>query len=494
MKNLITKSFYSVLMLGIVFAFGMMTGSTTFAIAAMGTVGFMSALSHSGVLGNVAFNAPVLPDFTPKTKAEISSLSEEDLTKYLDERKAFENAEIELKHYNQIEALKTELAGDKEGLEKLIKEADENMKKHQKEAEDMFLMIKGLQEKGTKGGEDEATTLMKWFKSDDRKNLLEKGTGIERVTLKAAELMSIAAVGAGSAHITEANGFSINVNNFIDPKIYSAPKNKNIFLNLVSVSTSPGTEKIWWSERNNEEGDAAFIAEGGTKPLVDANWQTFSADIFEVAERWKFTKRMMLHTNSVVNDFQTHARQLIDLKIDDEVLGGDGIAPNMSGIVDQASAFVVPAALANYYPYVNIWDVIMAVKTQIEVANFAPTSVVLHTTWFAKMYGIKSETEAMYISHPLMTPDGRSMAGMTLIFTNKIDADYILVGDLSEFNVKFAEDIMYDEGYENDDFSKNLVSRKLEAYLGTYIPSTQVPAIVYDEIATIEAAIADTAS
>src|SRR5690606_27469619 len=110
--------------------------------------------------------------------------------------------------------------------------------------------------------------------------------------------------------------------------------------------------------------------------------------------------------------------------------------------------------------WVNIWDVIMAVRTQIEIANFMPTSIVLHTTWLAKMYGIKSETEALYIKHPLMTPDGRSMAGMTIYYTNKIDADYILVGDLGKFNVVFGENIMYDEGYENDDFSKNLVDRK----------------------------------
>jgi len=376
----------------------------------------------------------------------------------------------------------------------MIKEAEATIAKQAKEVEDAYLMIKAMREDSKKDGQDEPTTLMKWFKSDERKDLLEKGGGMERTVLKAAELMSIAAVGGGSAHITTANGYSINVNNFIDPKIYSAPKNENLFLSLVTVKTVAGTEKIWWSERNSEEGDAAFISEGTTKPLVDANWQTFSADMFEVAERWKFTKRLMMHTNSVVDDFREHARELIELKIDDEVLGGDGIAPNMSGLVDQASAFVVPAALANFYSWVNIWDVIMAVRTQIEIANFMPTSIVLHTTWLAKMYGIKSETEALYIKHPLMTPDGRSMAGMTIYYTNKIDADYILVGDLGKFNVVFGENIMYDEGYENDDFSKNLVSRKLEAFLGTYIPSTQTPAIVYDEIATIEAAIANTAS
>lgn len=426
--------------------------------------------------------------FERKTPEEVAKLEGAELIKYRREELADEQETFKKGVEEMVQKLTTEA---KAGWEAEVSKLKTENARLQKANEDMIMLMDAQLEKAKKETPNK-TALKSWFDSEDRKNKLEKGGAMERITLKAAELMSIAAVGGGSAHITTANGFSINVNNFIDPTIYSAPKNRNIFLELVSVISAPGTEKIWWSERNSEEGDAAFLAEGGTKPLIDANWQTFSANMFEVAERWKFTKRLMLHTASVVNDFQTHARQLIELKIDDEVFGGDGIAPNMSGIVDQASAFVVPSGLANFYPFVNIWDVIMAVKTQIEIANFTPTSVVLNTVWMAKMYGIKTETEALYIKHPLMTPDGRSMAGMTIYYTNKIDADHILVGDLSKFNTVFGENIMFDEGYENDDFSKNLVSRKLEAFLGNYLPSTDAPAIVYDEIATIEAAIADT--
>jgi hypothetical protein len=48
-----------------------------------------------------------------------------------------------------------------------------------------------------------------------------------------------------------------------------------------------------------------------------------------------------------------------------------------------------------------------------------------------------------------------------------------------------AEDVTYDEGYENDDFSKNLVSKKLEAFMGTYIKAGDAGSIVYDAIADI---------
>lgn len=474
-----------------------------------GTLGAGAAIGISTFLAatnpNHAFNTITIPDFTTKSSAEILAMSPEDRMTYLDKRREFELATERDWSQKEIQRITAEKA---DGWESKVDTIKSTLDKTVREVEDAVLLIKSLTENGGKAANKaEKTSLMKYFTSKERvgeETVALKTREIEApvvkqgyansVVLKAAELMSIGAVSPGTAHITTANGYSINVNNFVDPNIYSAPKNKIFIMNYVSVTNQPGTEKIWWSERNNEEGDAAFIAEGGTKPLVSAKWETKWADVKEVAERWKFTKRLLLHTNSVVNDFQVHARELVEHKIDDQVLTGNGLTVNLSGITDNASAFVVPAGLANYYDYVNIYDVMMAVLTQIEIANFSTTAICLHTSWRAKMFGVKSQTEAMYILHPLVTPDGRTFAGVPIIFTNKMDDDYILAGDLSKFNVVFSENIMFDEGYENDDFSKNLISRKLEAFVGTYIPSTETPAIVYDSIAVIESAIANTAS
>jgi hypothetical protein len=53
----------------------------------------------------------------------------------------------------------------------------------------------------------------------------------------------------------------------------------------------------------------------------------------------------------------------------------------------------------------------------------------------------------------------------------------------------FAEDISYDEGYENQDFTMNLMSKKLEAFLGSYIKGSDSGSIIHDEIATVLTAI-----
>jgi len=301
-----------------------------------------------------------------------------------------------------------------------------------------------------------------------------------QMTIKAAALMTTANVIPNIA-----GGFSPLFGNYIDTEIGHVPKPDNVILPLITVKNQPGTENIWYSGRINEEGDAQFIAEGALKPLADAEWKSYKALIFEVAVRWKFTKRLMNHAPAVVSDFLEHANELVEQKIDDSLLFQVADATNFAGLAQSAGAFVVPPQLAEYYERANIYDVINAMASRIRLSNFkGQLTAVLNTVWEAKMMGIK-DAEGRYITPPFVTPDGRKVGSVNIVFSNKIDDDAILIGDLKRFNVVFAENIQYDEGYENDDFSKNLVSRKLEAFLGTYINPAYAGSILYDEISSV---------
>lgn len=284
-----------------------------------------------------------------------------------------------------------------------------------------------------------------------------------------------------------ANGFNQLFGNYIDSTIYTDPKADPFILPLVDVTTQPGTESIWYVQRVNEEGDAAFIGEGDAKPLVDAEWAESKAEIKEVAEFWKFSKRLAQNAPQVVSDFRNHANELINLKIDAGVFSGDNTGDELNGLVTQAASWVVPTALANYYQNANIYDAIMAAATKIRLGNHkGQITAVLNTVWKAKMAGIKAEDDsATYIIPPFVSPDGTMVSDVRLVFTNNADADVLTIGVLKNFKVVISQNVEYYEGYENDDFRKNLMSKKLEAFLGTYFPSNLADSIISDDIATI---------
>ena len=302
-------------------------------------------------------------------------------------------------------------------------------------------------------------------------------------TIKAPALMTTAnIIPVGT------DGWSPIFNNYIDTNVEGAPKPSNFMMQLVDVRTQQGAEAIYFSDRINEEGDAEFIGEGTLKPLADAEWQTVKKNIKEVALRWKFTKRLMQHAPSVEADFREHCNELIEQKMDDVALTGDEAsnADEFDGIAALSDAFVVPTELANYYPAANIYDAIMAVATFVRLNNFrGQLTCVLNTVWRAKMQGIKEGDSNNYIVPPFVTADGSTVGEVRVRFENKMPADKILLGDMSKYHLVIAEDVEYDEGFENDDFSKNLVSRKLEAFLGSYKKASDAGSIVFDDISTV---------
>lgn len=415
----------------------------------------------------------------------VPALTDEE-TEFLTQVKNSIRSEVEKydKNYvskTHLEEFVTQKMNDARINEMVSKEEYDKLKN---DLEEMGLKIKSMSE-GAKE-EKKYGTLGKFFKDIadkfDRNNKQHNSNTI----IKAAALMTTANI------IPEtADGFSPLFGNYIDTEVGHVPKPDPVILPLVSVTTQPGTEKIYYTDRVNEDGDAAFIGEGTLKPLADADYQTSSAPIEEVAVRWKFTKRLMNHAPSIVGDFMEHAEELIDQKIDDNLIAGGGVSPNLSGLEDLASAFVCPTGLVDYYPLdgSNIYDQIMALATTVRLANFKGSlTCILNTVWQAKMAGIK-DVNGQYVIPPFVSPDGKMVGEVRIVFSNKVDEANIILGDLSKFKVVFSEDVEYDEGYENDDFSKNLVSRKLEAFLGTYMKQSDAGSIIADAIATVKTAI-----
>lgn len=453
----------------------------TLAVSVTLSMGVFSAIMHaSNMLGNsFAFEAIVIPDFTEKSQSDIDGMKAEEFEAYLVAKNAHATALMKSAIQEQIgEAMKNN--ADSQALKELKAKLDTLAKEHDK----AVLTIKSLTEKGGKI-DTEKTALETFIERDQKGSLENKAPSMNSIEIKAAALMTTANVVTNVA-----GGFNQLFGNYVDSNIYEAPKPENYILPLVTVSTAAGTENIWYVERENEEGNAQFIGEGDLKPLADGEWIEKKADIKEVAVRWKMSNRLIMHAPSVVQNFRMHANELVEQVIDDGVATGDGLGNNLDGIATLASPFIVPPSLANSYQAANIYDAIMAVATYVRLNNFkGQLTCVLNTVYMAQMAAIK-DSQNNYIVPPFVTKDGKQVGETRILFTNKLAATKIMLGDLKKFNVVIAENVKYFEGWENDDFSKNLSSRKLEAFLGTYLPDNHAGAIIFDDIATVLAAIA----
>jgi hypothetical protein len=426
--------------------------------------------------------------------SNFKKLSDEEVLKLSDEQKGTYLADMIKNHDLEIENVKAEmLKNNTTELEAKLNElvmAQMNVLKSTIETQGVVLkkVEQELEAKQNNGTNGEKSDLIKFIERDKTETLTRKANGMEQIMLKTAALMTTANVIPNVA-----DGFNQLFGNYIDAQLYTVPKPENFILGLVDTQVAPGTENIWYVQRINLEGDAEFIEEGALKPLADGEYKEFKADIKEVAVRWKMSNRLIKHAPSVVTDFRQHATELVEQVIDTQVLTGDGTNDTVNGVADLASPFVVPTGLAGYYEEPNILDAIMAVATYVRLNNFKGNlTCVLNTVWQAKMLGIKDPTTGIYIIAPFVTQDGKKVGETTIRFENKMAADKILLGDLKQFKVRISENVAYYEGWEDDDFSRNLSSRKIEAFLGTYFPSNLAGSIIYDDISTVLTAIAAT--
>lgn len=388
---------------------------------------------------------------------------------------------------------------DLDGYKASITKSNESVVKT---IESLALTIKSMQEKGGKSPEEMTQPeLVKLFESQS-KNYDKGGQGngkAQKATLKVNELF--AEVNKAAALLTTANIIGVGngasggnagqwsplFGNYIDSTIYSAQKQVSSIMDDISVSTQPGTENIYWTERVNEAGDATWIAEGGLKPLIDAEWKTSTARTMELAERWKITTRFLFHVRLAVEDFAVHARELMTNGLAKGFLNGNGTAPQMNGIVTAASAWVTPPSgvLLNSTPCPNLYDAILALATQIRCRGFGGQIVARVPCAYSYALKTGKDSKGGYHVVPFASPDGKQVDDVLVKFDPNIASGSILVGVLYNYKGVISENSIYTEYLSGDDGDKNLLSRKLETFAQGYLPASLKGSIIFATLAEV---------
>ena len=108
----------------------------------------------------------------------------------------------------------------------------------------------------------------------------------------------------------------------------------------------------------------------------------------------------------------------------------------------------------------------------------------------AALMDMEKGTDGHYILPPFVTADGTKVAGTTVIESFSIDEGSFLVGDFTKSNLRIREEININLGYENDDFTKNMVTILAEMRAVHYIKKHHVKAFVKGTFAAAITAIA----
>lgn len=238
---------------------------------------------------------------------------------------------------------------------------------------------------------------------------------------------------------------------------------------------------IQYIEKVNRDGSTIFIGEGDAKNQIDFDWKKNQSTAKKVADYIKVSDEMLSDISFMAAAIENELRYQIDLNTSAAVLTGDGLGDNLKGITAYAQAYTL-TTVKTTTP--NTLDAIHAASTQIRVNNGRVTHVFLNPVDYANLKIAKGTTGYYAIVDGMVT-----MLPFQVVDNNQISVGKILVADMTKSIVRNYKPFTVEYGWENDDFTKNMVTVRGERRLHHYIADNHTPCFVYDDISDIITAV-----
>ena len=331
---------------------------------------------------------------------------------------------------------------------------------------DMKLQKKTIQNGTAASLDSELKSMFSEKSFSDQIELLKKSSGNNvNLDVKAATSITLGSY-AGTALTTE-----------VDRSIVGPQTNMPFFRDIVNVAPIRGN-KVTWINKSAVSNGAGMTAEGATKTQISWTYSEESADVKKITAYVKVSKEALDDLDFLRSEINTDLRQEIELKLDEQIAEGSGVGQNIKGILTYAPTFAVAGtSLAAAVDGANRLDVLRSSVALIRRNKFRANYIAINPVDAALMDMEKGD-DNHYILPPFVTADGTRVAGTTVIESFSIDEGSFLVGDFTKSNLRIREEININLGYENDDFTKNMVTILAEMRAVHYIKLHHVPAFV----------------
>lgn len=272
-------------------------------------------------------------------------------------------------------------------------------------------------------------------------------------------------------------------------------RNDNDLLSLCTV-TSTSQSNHPYTEMIPKDGDYTFVAEGGTKPQIDFKWENRYANPKKAAAYEVLSTEVVQDIQRILSSAKEYLSKKHDLFKVDKIFFGDGTGQNPTGATVYGRTFSA-GAMANAVANPNFMDVVNACVTDIyttqnfvdEAPYVANVCLINPTDFYIQLVSAKDANGL-----PLYPQAGLfksvTIGGITIKPWIKVPAGKIFVADMKQYNVSNYIPFAITIGWINDQFITNQFTMVGESRFFAYVKELDKQAFLYDDIATIKAAIA----
>lgn len=105
------------------------------------------------------------------------------------------------------------------------------------------------------------------------------------------------------------------------------------------------TDAVKYGRQTLRENNARIVAEGTTKPYSNYKWEDATATIETIAHLAKLTLQALADAPRLAAEVESELRFGLALAEEAEILNGDGTTGHLSGLIQNATAYAVPAGM-----------------------------------------------------------------------------------------------------------------------------------------------------
>ncbi|MEO6659440.1 MAG: phage major capsid protein [Burkholderiaceae bacterium] len=250
--------------------------------------------------------------------------------------------------------------------------------------------------------------------SDDFKALTSKGRGIARMGFKAVTDITSATTGTGGV------GSAATATRV--PGVFHGPERPFTIRDLIMPGRT-SQSSIEYLQESGFQNMAATQAEGGLKAQSDLSIEEKTTAVKTIAHWFRAAKQVLADIpllQSYINGRAIYGLKYVE---ENQILAGDGTGSNLLGIIPQATAYAIGRTKTGDTSI----DVISHAITQVRVAEYRATGIVMHPDDFERVYLTKDST-GNYVYLNVMDGAQPRMMRLPVIDTTAIAAGKFLVG------------------------------------------------------------------
>lgn len=276
-------------------------------------------------------------------------------------------------------------------------------------------------------------------------------------------------------------------NPYFEPGINDIPRFELTFWDYLTKGRTSNAA-YGWVNKTNPQGAAGFIGPGVLKPGISFQIDTQISNAKKVAATDKVALELLEDIDGFESWVKDELRYQVLLAVNTALMSGTSSATVPAGIQTLSVAYTLTTIETTNPTYA---DALRAVVAQMRAGKLTgPITIFINPIDSANMDMAKATDSGVYMLPAFVSANGKTIAGATVVEDNNIPVGHFQAAFLRYYKILIYKPLYITFGYENDDFTKNLVTYLAEMRLHQIFNTQFTGAFVYDTFANVLAAIA----